>query len=172
MSRHVVTHTGKRFLVIFFLFYNPGKSKIFWCFQAVQNGNIGNKSNRPPEACDLIKKESLAQVLSCEFYEVSKNTLSYRTPPVDASKVKKIKSRKILKSLKLNFVIISKFYMWVFKGGLKSLRKEKNHFQEVNIWRFPETFVIWMSLLLLDLLLTFAFFPVVKFLNFIPNHSH
>ena len=31
------------------------------------------------------KKETLAQVFSCEFYEISKNTFFYRTPPVAAS---------------------------------------------------------------------------------------
>ena len=31
-------------------------------------------------ACNFIKKETLAQVLSCEFCEISKNTFSYRTP--------------------------------------------------------------------------------------------
>ena len=32
-----------------------------------------------------ILKMTLAQVFSCEFCEVSKNTLSYRAPPVAAS---------------------------------------------------------------------------------------
>ena len=35
--------------------------------------------------CNFIKKETLAQVFSCEFCEVSKNTFSYRTPPVASS---------------------------------------------------------------------------------------
>ena len=35
--------------------------------------------------CHFIKKESLAQVLSCEFCEISKNAFSYRTPPVTTS---------------------------------------------------------------------------------------
>ena len=35
----------------------------------------------------LLKKETLAQVFSCEFCEISKNTFFYRTPPVDASVV-------------------------------------------------------------------------------------
>ena len=30
-------------------------------------------------ACNFIKKESPAQVLSCEFCEISKNTFLYRT---------------------------------------------------------------------------------------------
>ena len=31
-------------------------------------------------ASNFIKKETLAQVFSCEFCEISKNTFSYRTP--------------------------------------------------------------------------------------------
>ena len=38
------------------------------------------------EAYNFIKKETLAQVFSCEFCEISKNIFSYRTPPVAASK--------------------------------------------------------------------------------------
>ena len=36
--------------------------------------------------CNFIKKGTLAQVFSCEFCEISKNTFSYRTPLVTASK--------------------------------------------------------------------------------------
>ena len=32
-----------------------------------------------------VKKESLAQVFSCEFCKISKNNFFYRTPPVAAS---------------------------------------------------------------------------------------
>ena len=35
--------------------------------------------------CDFIKKEALAQVFSFEFYKISKNNFSYRTPTVAAS---------------------------------------------------------------------------------------
>ena len=41
--------------------------------------------NLQAEACNFIKKETLAQVFSCEFFEISKNTFSYVTPPVAAS---------------------------------------------------------------------------------------
>ena len=34
-----------------------------------------------------IKKETLAQVFSCEFCLISKDTFSYRTPPVAASAI-------------------------------------------------------------------------------------
>ena len=37
------------------------------------------------EGCNFTKKEILAQALSCEFCEISENTFSHRTPPVDAS---------------------------------------------------------------------------------------
>ena len=33
-------------------------------------------------ACNFIKREALAQVFSCEFCEIPKNTFSYRAPPV------------------------------------------------------------------------------------------
>ena len=36
----------------------------------------------------LTKKEALAQVFSCEFYKISKNTFCYRTTPVAASEYK------------------------------------------------------------------------------------
>ena len=39
-----------------------------------------------PQACNFIKKETRAQVFSYEFYEISKNTFSYRTLLVAASK--------------------------------------------------------------------------------------
>ena len=41
--------------------------------------------NTVPEACKFIKKETLVQVFTCEFCEISKNTFSYRTPPVAGS---------------------------------------------------------------------------------------
>ena len=36
-------------------------------------------------ACNFIKKETVAQVFTCEFCKISKNTFSYRTPPVAPS---------------------------------------------------------------------------------------
>ena len=37
------------------------------------------------EAFNFIEKETLVQVSSCEFREISKNTFSYSTPPVAAA---------------------------------------------------------------------------------------
>ena len=36
------------------------------------------------QACNFIKKETLAQVFFSEFYKISKSTFSYRTPPMAA----------------------------------------------------------------------------------------
>ena len=38
-----------------------------------------------PQVCNFIKKETLAQVFSREFCEISKNNFFHRTPPVVAS---------------------------------------------------------------------------------------
>ena len=46
-------------------------------------------------ACNFIKKETLTQVFSCEFCEISKNTFSYRTPLAAASEMKSLQGSKI-----------------------------------------------------------------------------
>ena len=40
--------------------------------------------NLQASACNFIKKETLAQVFSCEFCKISKNTFSCRTPTLSA----------------------------------------------------------------------------------------
>ena len=42
-------------------------------------------NKKKPQAYNFIKKETLAQLFSCEFCKISENTLSYRTTPVAAS---------------------------------------------------------------------------------------
>ena len=51
--------------------------------------NLTKSTGKHLQACSFIKKETLAQVFSCEFCEISKNTLFYRTPLVAASDVSK-----------------------------------------------------------------------------------
>ena len=50
----------------------------------------------------LFKKETLAQAFSCEFCEISKNTVFYRTPPVAASVLIRIGTI-LSKNIKNNF---------------------------------------------------------------------
>ena len=45
----------------------------------------GKHLRRRSQACNFIKKETLAQVFSCEFCEISNNTYCYRTPLMAAS---------------------------------------------------------------------------------------
>ena len=40
-----------------------------------------------PQACNFIKKETLAKVFSCEFFKISRNTFLHRTPLVAASEL-------------------------------------------------------------------------------------
>ena len=56
-----------------------------------------------PKACNFIKKETLAQVFSCEFCESSKNTFSYRAPLTAASILMGCKFKKKLTKLKYHF---------------------------------------------------------------------
>ena len=44
-------------------------------------------ANHRLEACNFIKKDTLAQVFSCEFCEIYKNTFYYRIPLLAASGV-------------------------------------------------------------------------------------
>ena len=45
---------------------------------------FNNVAGLRPQVCNFIKKESLIQVFSCEFCEISKKTFSYRKPLVPA----------------------------------------------------------------------------------------
>ena len=66
-------------------------SVIFSSKVNIINYSLLSRSNRPDvfckkgvlrnfAACNFIKKETLAQVFSCQFCKISKNTFSYRTP--------------------------------------------------------------------------------------------
>ena len=73
-------------------------------------------------ACKFIKKESLAQVSSREFWEISKNTFFYRTPLVDASDMYTIDH-----SLNLHLAFLN-------GGGVEYLRfSQKYGFRVSNI---------------------------------------
>ena len=65
-------------------------------------------------ACNFIKKESLAQVFSCEFCEISENTFFHRRPLAAASEISDIDfhSKK-----KLNFFCISLVILAMMVGS-------------------------------------------------------
>ena len=70
-----------------------------------------NKSCRP-EPCNLINKETLARVFSCEYCEIFKNTFFYRTPSVAASASKC--------SVEISWNLHQAVINWVEKGILVS----------------------------------------------------
>ena len=55
--------------------------------------------NKVAGACNFIKKKALAQMFSCEFCEISKNTFFYRTPLVVAPETRPLRAEwyKVLK---------------------------------------------------------------------------
>ena len=70
-------------------------------------------------ACNFIKKETLTQVFSCEFCEISKNTFSQRTPLVAASGKKPIKVMKEMKSKQVtSFLTSSADLIFLISGKL------------------------------------------------------
>ena len=79
--------------------------------------------------CNFIKKEALAQVFSSEFFEISKNTFSYRSFPVAAS-VNKIFQKSnyaffVQISLKMKFLPQHWLFGWVFAQSLYVFFKSK-----------------------------------------------
>ena len=58
------------------------KKDVLWNFAKFR---VNDRARVLEAAWNFIKKEALAQVFSSEFWEISKNTFSYRTPPVAAS---------------------------------------------------------------------------------------
>ena len=58
--------------------------QIFLC-KIFKTKAVAQRCSVKKEACNFIKKETLAQVIFCEFCKISKNTFSYRTPLVAAS---------------------------------------------------------------------------------------
>ena len=62
----------------------------------------------PPHTCNFIKKNTLAQVFSCEFCEISNNTFFDRTPLVAASENIAFLLKVMLKCLHDSFWNVSK----------------------------------------------------------------
>ena len=58
--------------------------KVFW---EISQNSQGNICARVSFSIKFIKKEALAQVFSCEFWNIFKNIFFHRTPPVAASDI-------------------------------------------------------------------------------------
>ena len=58
-------------------------SEVFYKKKGVLENFTKLTGKRLAEACNFIKKETLAQVFPCEFCEIFKNTFFYGTTPGD-----------------------------------------------------------------------------------------
>ena len=70
---------------------------------SMKKGVLGNFTKLTGKhLCESLffKKETQAQMLSCEFCEISKNTFLYRTPPVAASEGYKVTNFTYSKSMR------------------------------------------------------------------------
>ena len=67
------------------VFYKKSVLKNFTKFTGNTCARVSFLIKLQVESCNFIRKESLAQVFSCEFCVISKNTFSYRTPLAAAS---------------------------------------------------------------------------------------
>ena len=72
-------------------------------------------------ACNFIKKTPLAQVFSCQFWEISKNSFFYRTPPVAASEQSCV-SNMIWRQVKQRMVRVK---LHIFLFHLKFVKMKK-----------------------------------------------
>ena len=68
------------------MFCKKGVLKIFAEFLGKHLGqNLFFKEKYMPQACNVIEKEALTQVLSSEFCKIFKETFFYARPPASAS---------------------------------------------------------------------------------------
>ena len=57
--------------------------------------NVPDSPSCRPEVCNFVKKETLAQLFSCEFCEISKNTFLHTIPLVAASGISQLPKQKL-----------------------------------------------------------------------------
>ena len=103
------------------------------------------------QACNFIKKETLAQLLYCKFCEISKNTLSYRTPLVAASNISLcvFQGPYLLSFIRIRRIIFyrniqyDKIWLDLFSGSGKC---HYTFLDVIIIWRIlPETTELFQS---------------------------
>ena len=76
---------------------------------------------KTPEACNLIKKETQAQVFSCKFSKISQTTFSYRAPMVAASICCFLLFDTNKNYLKKIYFVHCKSFLWGFSVDLERI---------------------------------------------------
>ena len=112
------------------------------------------------KVCNFIKKETVAQVFSREFCEISKNTFFHRTPPVSASELLKKCCFKLFQILQIEYIIYKKtktcianalnislvssavIFLTTIEYGTSSSSIDSNEF---FIWVFSRSIRRWLA---------------------------
>ena len=92
----------------FFEIYRSRRPEVF-CKKGVLRNFAKFTGKHLCQRLFFIKKKTLAQVFSCEFCEISKNTFSYRAPLVAASKFSNSSLLKKFTLIKALFFLINRF---------------------------------------------------------------
>ena len=104
------------------VFYEKGVLRNFAKFigkQLCQSPFSNPVAGQRPEAWNFIKKEALAQVFSCKFCEISKNTFYYRTHLWSVKKERKFFKLASVESVKTACVCVALIFP-DFKHGPNS----------------------------------------------------
>ena len=99
---------------------------------------------------ETLKKETLSQVLSCEFFENFKNTFFYRTPPVAAPQknwniYKKdyslsLDHRQFMKNTKRDKYFLKAFNSWI------CLQMNNSYLEKQNLFRGDLSVLSFLSI--------------------------
>ena len=102
---------------------------------SIQKGVLRNFTKF--QARNFIKKETLAQVFSCEFCKISENIFPYRTPSVTASERRSLinifgmMQNYMLKSVWSSFLSLHLDGRWSCSSSLEMLCKNTKNFHKI-----------------------------------------
>ena len=100
------------------------------------------------KACNFVKKETLAQVFSCEFCEISKNTFFHRTPLAAASD-RLSKSHSILTiAIHMEYMLIQNIISSSENTGKRILNFSKNHGRFCQVFSNIKVLIFGLALIL------------------------
>ena len=126
-SEELTLSNIRKYLIVFEIFWNISKG----IHRSSRSGVFCKKG----VTCNFIKKETLAQVFSCEFCEIFKNTFFDRTPLVAASEYILLHTRDIQAQLLVLMWIVAINWLTFSRNKLMSKKlKEQLHERVPSLW--------------------------------------
>ena len=112
-------------------------------------------SQNSQAACNFIKKETLAQVFSCELCEISKNTFSYRTPQVAPSFFSIASNQSDLSKKRLHWISVTESLTHLRSTILSYRNQEVDSHCKSNYWflynsKFLLKKIVWIHVVNLE----------------------